>query len=289
MADGPGLSCPVCGCEGVDILYREYSIYRCPRCTHAYYFSDGLSQEASGVYDVSYFKGEEYFDYTAEKPALSKNFKARLDKVLKYLGSGRLLEVGSAYGFFLELASAHFEVEGVEPVEEGVRHAREYLGLDVFCGDYTSRGLKPENYDVVCMWDVLEHLVSPRDVLEKISKEMRPGGILALTTGDISSLVAKARKANWRIIHPPSHVHYFSAGSLRRLLEDAGFELREIAYPGSYRSLGAVVYNVFVNDLRSKDRRGPGFIYAVARALAGVAVYMNTYDIMLVIASKRRR
>ena len=60
------------------------------------------------------------------------------------------------------------------------------------------------------MWDTIEHLKRPDLFVQKAAADLRPGGLIALTTGDIGSLNARLRGARWRMIHPPTHLHYFS-------------------------------------------------------------------------------
>ena len=70
------------------------------------------------------------------------------------------------------------------------------------------------------MWDVIEHLNDPDLYLKKINKITNNDGILALTTGNIASFNARFSKQNWRLIHPPSHIHYFSRESMTKILKN---------------------------------------------------------------------
>src|SRR5262249_20847419 len=78
-------------------------------------------------------------------------------------------------------------------------------------------------FDVVCLWDTIEHLPRPDLFLQKARQLLRPNGRLFLTTGDISSLNARLRGRKWRQIHPPSHLHYFSKDSIAKILRRTGF------------------------------------------------------------------
>ena len=103
------------------------------------------------------------------------------------------------------------------------------------------------------------------------------------TTGDIESINARFRKDRWRMIHPPTHLHYFAPPTLARLLERCGFEVSYNRYCGFFRSLGNVAYNILV--LRCKR---PWLFHQVERTgLANLGFYLNLYDIMYVIARRR--
>jgi hypothetical protein len=118
------------------------------------------------------------------------------------------------------------------------------------------------------MWDTIEHLLKPHLYLEKISRHTRPGGLIALTTGDIKSLNARLMKKKWRLIHPPTHVYYFSLDTLRRLLWRYGFEIIYHKHCGLYRSLDLALYQLLV--LRS----GTEWIY---RKLNSLGVGENSF------------
>lgn len=132
------------------------------------------------------------------------------------------------------------------------------------------------------MWDTIEHLRQPEQYIEKISKQMASGALLAITTGDIGSLNARLRKEQWRLIHPPTHIHYFSKQSIATMLNNYGFDVVYNQYCGFYRSVDNIAYNIFV--LRHKQPK----LYKLLKSLrlTELDFYLNLYDIMYVIAKK---
>jgi hypothetical protein len=78
-------------------------------------------------------------------------------------------------------------------------------------------------------------------VLEKLATDVKPGGLVAVSTGDIASLLARHQGSRWRLIHPPTHLWYFSAATLSALLEAVGFEPIRVVRPHYYRSLRTYV------------------------------------------------
>jgi SAM-dependent methyltransferase len=195
----------------------------------------------------------------------------------------RLLEIGSAYGFFLELVRDRFEAVGIDITADGTRYARELLGLNVIHGDFLVHGFDNSGYDVVCLWDTIEHLRDPHLYLRKISGQTRPGALLAITTGDVGSLVARTKREKWRLLHPPTHLHYFSKETLRRMLDHYDFEVISSGHCGFYRSIDNIAYNILV--LRKNRRR----LYALLKqsGFTRLPCYLNLYDIMYVIARRR--
>ena len=153
----------------------------------------------------------------------------------------------------------------------------------MICQDFLKWNIKSVKYDIVCMWDTIEHLKRPDLFIKKINKVLKKDGLFALTTGDISSKIAKLRGKKWRLIHPPTHVHYFSRKTLVNLLTINDFEVVYVGYPGFYRSLDNVFYNIFVLRLKLE------FLYKFFKKtfIFKTSFYFNTYDIMYVIAKKR--
>jgi predicted TPR repeat methyltransferase len=174
-------------------------------------------------------------------------------------------------------------VSGIDITEDGVRYAREQLHLDIVQADLLQHDYYDRSFDVVCMWDTIEHLRAPHLYIEKISAHVPAGGLIALTTGDIDSLNARLKKEHWRLIHPPTHVHYFSQRTIKRMLGNYGFEVVYSAYGGFYRSMKNVAYNILV--LRQGNRRLYNLLDRLG--LYRFDFYLNMYDIMYVIARKK--
>jgi ubiquinone/menaquinone biosynthesis C-methylase UbiE len=81
------------------------------------------------------------------------------------------------------------------------------------------------SFDLVTLWDCIEHLPDPRTVVSLMHRWLRPGGVLAINTVNSSSLGARLAGRNWRHIAPPLHIHMFSKQSLRALVRDVGFSV----------------------------------------------------------------
>ena len=276
--------CVVCGGGNHSPLYP--GILQCGDCNHVFANLRMTDAELLALYSKGYFFGEEYSDYLADREVLRKNFTLRLKTLERHADPARhrrLLEIGSAYGFFLELVRDRFDAVGIDITADGTRYAKEVLRLNVIHGDFLTYDFGDGEFDVVCLWDTIEHLRDPNLYVEKISRYTRPGALLAITTGDVESVVARTKGEKWRLLHPPTHLHYFSRKTLGRLLHDGGFEVISTRYCGFYRSLDNIAHNILV--LRKK-RRG---LYDLLKGsgLTRWHCYLNVYDIMYVIARRR--
>lgn len=265
---------------------RLPGLHECSGCGFVTADLELSEDQLRALYGADYFHGDEYADYVAEGPELRANFRRRIDTLLRYQPENerqRLYEIGSAYGFFLdEVRSIYGGVSGVDISEAAAKFARTELDLDVVAGDYLEQEL-PEQVDTICLWDTIEHLSRPRDFIEKAARDVRPGGLLALTTGDIESLNARLRGQRWRMIHPPTHLHYFSPRTLVRLLDSAGFDVVHLETAGNARSIKGMLYIILV--LRGRQLG----LFNKIKALPGLShsITLDLRDIMYIIARRR--
>ena len=174
---------------------------------------------------------------------------------------------------------------GYDVSEEAVDYANHVLGVTSRCQDFLSADeVAPGSVDAVAGWDVIEHLDSPDRTIDWSAQVLRPGGYLFLTTGDIDSWVARRQGQRWRLIHPPTHLQYFSSKTITHLLARKGFEVVRVSYPGYWRSIQQILHGMFV---LGNNHKSP-IAYRVLRSLLPkkVGVYINTFDIMYVVARR---
>ena len=256
------------------------------RCVDCGFITTGAELDSAtlvALYGRNYFHGGEYLDYAREKESLRANFHKRmrvLESLAGPLAGKAILEIGSAYGFFLELAQEYgMHAQGLDIATDAVCQARESLGVRANEGDYLA--VRTEQVDIVAMWDTVEHLSRPDRYIEKAALDLRAGGLLAITTGDIGSVNARLRGRRWRMIHPPTHLHYFSLSTLTRLLSQHGFEVVHSSHPGVSRRLHSILHGIFAKRAdASRSYR------ALKSLLPNIVLTANLFDIMFVVARK---
>ncbi len=236
--------------------------------------------DPASIYTEDYFQGghtDGYADYRGSAAALHAEFRQVVAALTPHVAGGSLVEVGCAYGYFLDQARAHFDVCGVE-IAAPARAACVDRGLAV------ERDLTPDflerhgPFDAAVMLDVLEHMPDPASALARLHAGMRPGGKLMITTGDWGSLLARAMGRRWRLMTPPQHLWFFTRATLTALLEAHGFRLVAFEHPWKHVPLNLVAYQV-TRYLRSQS------LLRRLQTLPG-AVPLNLFDAMRVVAER---
>jgi SAM-dependent methyltransferase len=242
------LSCPACRQETAHrLLYSKNGcdILQCADC--------GLGRaQASGFDPGSYYTGDYfsgghadgYADYLGAEPVLRREFAHTVNFVRKYRDGGRLLDVGCAYGFFLQEARRFYDVAGIELAEDAAAHARAN-GLRVHSGVADESTLAALGMmDVIVLLDVIEHLPDPHATLELCARHLRPGGIIVITTGDFGSLYARLAGAHWRLMTPPQHLWYFTRPSVERIARSLGLRMEAFDHPWKIVPLSLIKFQI---------------------------------------------
>jgi 2-polyprenyl-3-methyl-5-hydroxy-6-metoxy-1,4-benzoquinol methylase len=250
--------------------------------------SCGLARSAppADIDDIeTLYRGVEDPEYFASESERRAQFRRSLDR-LEQRGlakpPGRLLEIGSSVGLFLDEARRRgWKVVGIEPSGWAARSASA-RGLEVFNGTLEEFDAKGARFDVVCSWDVWEHLEDPMRALRRVYDLLEPGGSFVFTTVNLGGLGRRLFRGRWPWFMR-MHLHYFTRESLARMVRSAGFELVSTATEAKRLKLGYVLE-------RARGFLGPGA--ALARSLAerlGLAerpVRIDLGDILLVEARK---
>lgn len=228
----PPAQCPACHVvpDKLHGLVRGHQLVRCPDCGLRWW--DFSSVDTAALYSPdAYFSSPNdhgYDDYYALRPAVERTGRRRLQKIRRLLGleKGRLLDLGCGPGFFLDVArSAGWDVHGIEISESASKYARETLSLPVVTASVDVELDSHGEFDLVTMWDMIEHVPDPVVALESARAALRPGGGLVLTTGDVESVVARLSGERWHLYNFPDHFYFHTGRSLRRLVEQAGLEV----------------------------------------------------------------
>lgn len=242
-ADTEEVGCCLCGTHGEKVLdLAPFALVRCPVC-ELRFMSPRLSAEAlQRLYDEpTYFEGGVYGSQGRFSAAmmlqrawvsgrLTELFRLREEGATgRAHRTGRLLEIGSGYGLFLQAARERgYDATGVELSRTGADHSRA-LGLDVFCGQLEDAPIPSAGrYDVVCFWDTLEHVPDPLAFLRAVRGRLVDDGVFALSVPYISSVPARLLGARWWTLKPEQHIWHFTPATLRVLAARAGLVISSV-------------------------------------------------------------
>jgi SAM-dependent methyltransferase len=167
--------------------------------------------------------------YVSQLQARERTFAAALEEIERVAGPrGKLLDIGTAAGAFVAAAQRRgWAAEGCEPnrwlAEWGGRH----YGITIRQGSVFDQDYPPHSFDVVTLWDVIEHTLEPRRVLEHCRRLLKPGGLLVVNYPDIGSWIARVMGRRWLFL-TSVHLYYFDRRTMRRLLESTDFTVETV-------------------------------------------------------------
>lgn len=154
--------------------------------------------------------------------------RLRFKLIQKYKPSGKLFDLGVGWGHFLYTGKLlGYDTSGIEISEMPYTYAKEDLKLNVQHIDFFDYPNEEAKYDLLTMWDVLEHIDDCDKVLEKCSKMLKKDGIIVIQVPQIDSYFAKKYKEKWKMMGL-DHVNYFSKRTITDLLSQYGFEVKTI-------------------------------------------------------------
>jgi SAM-dependent methyltransferase len=238
------------------------------------------SFDPATYYTKDYFSGRHadgYSDYLGAEAVLRREFSESVDFIRKFVGGGKLLELGCAYGFFLKEASRHFETTGIELAADAAAHCRR-AGLNVLHGAADEANLaRVGAVDVIVLLDVIEHLPQPHQTLALCHRHLNPDGIIVITTGDFSSAVARLTGSHWRLMTPPQHLWYFTPASMRRVAAGLGLSVERLDHPWKTVPASLILFQL---------QRIQGFRATAVTTGSRIAVPVNLFDAMRIVLRK---
>ncbi len=198
-------------------------------------------------------------------------FVAGLERVEHLLGrKGRILDVGAAFGAFLEVARDRgWDPSGVELSPFSSAVARETHGFEIYTGDLTRAPYAEGSFDCITFWDVIEHVQSPAANLDRAHALLKPDGVLLMTTDNFDCLFSDLGRAAYALslhrftygldrLYIPYNRTYFTEASFRSLLDARGFRTASFA---------KMEYPISKINLTVAERALVSTVYGLAKAL----------------------
>lgn len=236
--------CPLCGADDTSLRFavnlermllssvwvggREYQVsgeeylVACRLCGLCY-VNPRLAIDA----DVNTYSPEAertYFSATREERARAN--RALLQQMSRWLGRSprTLFDFGCGDGLLIEMAAAAgVRAVGYEVSKDLQAWVAELLGEEALVGD-DWMALPTASFDVIALINVIEHLATPLEILRGLHRLLTPGGVLVVHAPNFGGLPARLKGATWHQIEPFGHLTYFTAHTMGKMLETAGFQ-----------------------------------------------------------------
>jgi len=213
---------------------NHFRIVKCEKC--------GLLR-SDPIIDVK-LVGKLYEDssltYESHIPNLRKTYGRYLKRITRFLpAKDRLLEIGCGNGFFLEEALDHGfrEVWGAEPGVEAIEKASSRVKKNIKLGMFSAQ-MFPENvFDIVCIFQTLEHFIDPAKVLDDCQKILKPGGVVLAINHNLDSLPVKIFGEKSPVVDI-EHMYLFSADTMKKIFEKAGLKTVDVFSVWNRHSFG---------------------------------------------------
>ncbi|MDC7126687.1 MAG: methyltransferase domain-containing protein, partial [Spirochaetales bacterium] len=276
--------CRGCGAAHKEIIYRNrnFSFYKCPDCglVNQVYFGHEKMEYGTDYFFTDYQKqyGKTYLE---DFDKIKTSGKKRCYEIQHFCIGGRLLDIGCGYGPFLSAAAdSGFDVYGIDISKNAADWVSDNLGFRTAVSsveEFSPSILDVENFDVVSMWFVIEHLESFPDILRKINKLLNIGGVFAVATPNFKGITGVKNPVRFFEQNPLDHYTVWSPESAKKLFSNFGFTVKKVKCPvihperffsdGFYSRLPIIIKNVFaavVNVVGKVFKLGDTFeFYAV--------------------------
>jgi 2-polyprenyl-3-methyl-5-hydroxy-6-metoxy-1,4-benzoquinol methylase len=265
------VNCDLCDANDTELVFEEkdrlyhvdgtFHLVRCRQCGLMYLNPRPTIEEMANYYPSDY---QPYSPINEHPSILARmdyqyGVNKRCRAVIARAGAkgGRILDIGCSTGGFLDAMrrQGNWEPYGVEINPGAANYARERLGLNVFAGTLAEAHYPDAFFDVVTLWNVLEHLHQPRATLAEIARTTRPGSLLSISIPNPDCIEAKLFGRYWAGLDAPRHLYLYSRSTIERVLDLTGFEMGEIvSFTGRHHVL-ALSVGEWVDDKVGSERR----------------------------------
>ncbi|MEU4289144.1 class I SAM-dependent methyltransferase [Kribbella sp. NPDC026596] len=220
-----------------------YGIEECLSCGLVQLVPTPTPETLRALYEGdSYFGGEAatgYSEYEDQEQEYLATFREDVRRIREFVPSGRILEVGCGYGYFLQCAlDAGYDAYGIDLSPAAVKWASTRHPGRVFCGLLQEvPEIQDQKYDVIFGSHLIEHLTEPSEFLRQASRLLRPGGLVVMVTPNIRSLLSRVSGSRWVSFKIPEHVSYYDPATITKLLNRTGYTVRAVDSAYQYYAL----------------------------------------------------
>jgi len=267
------VKCNLCGADDYKVKYEPWvtdidlknylsasggimgvnRIVKCNQCGLVYV---NPQLQADSVIDAYSNSTDEL--YVSQAKGREITFKKCLNLVEKHAPQkGKILDIGCAAGFFIKVAKENgWNIHGVEVSKWLAEYGKKELGLNIFAGTLAEAKYQDSMFDVITMWDVLEHTPDPTTVLAEVNRILKKDGVLFINWPDEGSVLTKLAGKKWWF-YLSNHMYYFTDKTLADMLKKAGFQPFKSGLHFQILALSHLIkmvglYNKFISNISLK-------------------------------------
>ncbi|MEM9775017.1 MAG: class I SAM-dependent methyltransferase [Chloroflexota bacterium] len=165
-----------------------------------------------------------------QKLSRDHEMSRRSERIDRYFDQpGKVLDIGCATGLFLGAMQQNgWECTGIEPSQYASEYARSQYGLEVVTGTLEDTQMPSNSFDVVTMWDVLEHVDDPMETLNEVNRLLKPNGLLVVSLPNPNSVEASIFGDSWIGWDRPRHLNIFSTEVIKKYLDKTGYQFEKV-------------------------------------------------------------
>jgi len=235
----------------------DFRVVQCRNCGLIYINPRPSKDEIANFYPDTYSWKE---TLTAESK-ITKIIR-RLEKIYRYhllsyetskivrvasRQTGKLLDVGCGAGDRLDIfRRLGFDTYGIEP-SSSAEYARRHLGLNVKQGDLFEANYPDSFFDIITLYNVLEHTHNPQKIIEELHRILKEDGIVAIQVPNTDSIQSKLFKKRWAAVDVPRDLYYFNIRLLEKILAKENFEITKIDHFNNWWHPPTLVITLFPN------------------------------------------
>lgn len=234
----PNCACPLCDGKDCKPLMERFGqkVLKCLACGAG--FMEAFPRNLEDVYSHEGYNATQETSYLHNVDYRKKRFGLERIQIIrrhitKPAGRVKLLDVGCGTGWFLEVAKNEgFDVSGIELGKEIAEQTSKRLGIEIF--KQTIQEVPEDHkFDVITLFDVLEHVRDPKAVLNAVRNHLNVGGIALVFTPNLDSVGMRILRERSSLVMPAEHLFQFTPQSLRRLIVNASLEVVEFQTKGT--------------------------------------------------------
>lgn len=245
-------NCEICSFNNYKLLFvtkdynlgldGNFNIVKCQKCGLVYLNPRPDDEELKKYYPVTYY--ERVVNKIEEE-----NLNERYEFISYFKHTGKILDVGCGNGLFLNfMKEKGWEVYGVEVSKMACNFAKEKFNLEVYNSDLINADLKGGSFDLITMYDVLEHIPNINENLKRVYELLKTDGVFIANVPNFNSLQRITFGKYWCHLDIPRHFYHFTSLTLKKILENNNF-----ISTGMYKSLIGLIKNPlrgYVNRLK---------------------------------------